>query len=59
MIRLARRKKSCSKLDDDEWFCDVFTVEQPHNTGGTSIHVSIAEAAVETTIVFDQNSVQK
>ena len=19
-------------LDNDKWFCDVFTVEQPHNT---------------------------
>jgi hypothetical protein len=46
------------KLDDDEWFCDVFTAERPHNTTGTSVLLSIADAAVETTIVCDRKSAQ-
>ena len=46
-------------IDDDERFWDNFTVEGPHNTAGTSVLLSIANAAVETTIACDQNSDQK
>ena len=45
-------------IDDDERFWDIFHVERPHNTAGTSMLVSIADAAVETTIACDPNSVQ-
>ena len=45
-------------IDDDERFWDMFTVERPHNTAWTSMLVSTADAAVETTIVCNPNSVQ-
>ena len=46
-------------IDDDERFWNNFTDEGPHNTAGTSVLLSIANAAVEMTIVGDQNSDQK
>ena len=46
-------------INDDERFWDIFNVERPHNTAGTSMLVSTADAEVETTIVGDQNSDQK
>ena len=46
-------------IDDGERFWDIFNVEGPHNTAGTSVLLSISNAAVETTIVGDQNSNQK
>ena len=46
-------------INDDERFWDIFNVERPHNTAGTFMLVSTADAAVETTIACDQNSDQK
>ena len=58
--QIGAQEKNCVHgiIDDDERFCGTFTVERPHNTAGTSVLLSIADAAVETTIVCNQNSVQ-